>query len=216
MRNKIENEGYYHFLQRLAGNLQYGTSQFVNEDVLQRTLKLMFENALLSRGLRDVDIYREPELADAKRYDYLIKYGFIGPIAVEIKRLHNDEITNDKKRSDYKFKMQQYLNAVPGHNGVYLIVKVMPDEKGTDQKAYEKLVEEYQDIKGLQIIYLDCWKPIAHLLSIKISPSASSTPKKQSIKKTSKTSSRKSTSDHVNKKSRLLKVYKLLICKIVN
>jgi hypothetical protein len=183
LRNMIENEGYYHFIQRLAGNVDYGTSQFVNEDVLQRTLKLMLENSLYGRGLREVDVYREPELADAKRYDYLIKYGFVGPVVVEIKRLNNEEIKNDTKRADYKAKVIQYINSVPARAGIYLVVKVMPDKNGSNAKAYEKLINEYNDIKGLKIMYLDCWKPIEVLAAkqaVAVAPTAA--PKIQSSK----------------------------------
>jgi len=167
IRNVIENEGFYHVAQRLAGNLSYKRSGHIDEDMIQRTLKIIFENALLKRGLRAVDIYREPELLDGKRYDYLIKYGFIGPVVVELKRLDNDEVTDPKKRRAYKNKIKQYLNGVNSDNGFYVIFKVLDDVGDKAKTQFEELIKEYQDVKGLYIEYLDCWEPASELLSVK-------------------------------------------------
>jgi hypothetical protein len=164
IRNVIENEGFYSVAQRLTGTIAFKQSGHVDEDMIQRTLKIIFENALLKRGLRSVDIYREPELLDSKRYDYLIKYGFIGPVVVELKRLDNDEIINPAKRTAYKMKLQQYLNGVNSSHGFYLIFQVLEDKDHKAKAQFELMFKEYNDIKGLHIAFLDCWGPVKDLL----------------------------------------------------
>jgi hypothetical protein len=165
VRNVIENEGFYHLAQRLAGNISYKRSKHLNEDMIQRTLKVILENALLKRGLRTADIQREPELLDGKRYDYLIKYGFIGPIVFELKKLDNPEITDPEKRRAYKTKIRQYLSGVNSRYGFYLVFKVLDDANGAHKEQFDNLVKEYRDIKGLYIEFLDCFEPAKELLA---------------------------------------------------
>jgi hypothetical protein len=55
------------------------------------------------------DIIREHQLLDGKKIDFLISYGFIGPVMIETKRLDNSEIANNTKRRAYKKKMLQYI-----------------------------------------------------------------------------------------------------------
>lgn len=70
LRNKIENEGLYQPIQDL------NSEKHLNEDLIQKTLKIALENSLYKLGIRSVDIIREANLYDNKRTDLLIKYDY--------------------------------------------------------------------------------------------------------------------------------------------
>ncbi len=161
LKNVIENEGLYKTIQDLAiiptkdkDKVMYTN---LNEDIIQKTIKVQIENLLFKKGFRGSDIFREVELYDGKRPDFLIKYGFVGPIMVEVKLLHNTEITNDNNRIEYKEKLKQYINATNSQYSFYLIFKV---RTGKSYDKYELIIdrmkEEYSDISNLGIYLIDC------------------------------------------------------------
>ena len=89
LREWVEFEGAYRFIEQSTGK---------QETMIQKTIKTQFENALLKRGFRNVGIIREPQLLDDIRPDFLISYGFVGKVIVEIKRVSNEQVTNRSKR----------------------------------------------------------------------------------------------------------------------
>ncbi|PTS95658.1 hypothetical protein DBR11_20995 [Pedobacter sp. HMWF019] len=149
--NLIENEGFY----RVASKLQdANTEQYKpSEAIIQKTLKLALEKALMENGLRKSDIHREVQTYDDKRFDYLISYGLYGPIVVELKLLHNPEIQIESKRKSYKPKLKQYLSA--NHSqGIYAVFQLTKNQKHKDN--YLKMMNEYEDIPGLEHILIKC------------------------------------------------------------
>ncbi|WP_345948984.1 hypothetical protein ABDD95_19240 [Mucilaginibacter sp. PAMB04274] len=66
------------------------------------------------KGFRATDIYPEVESYDDLKYDYLVKYEIYGPVMVELKLLHNDEIQNTNYRNAYKVKLEKYLKLITG------------------------------------------------------------------------------------------------------
>lgn len=150
IRRFVHHQGFYkvvdkHFVAG-RGNIQ--------EDYIQKTLAIQMENALLKRGFREVDIIREPQLMDDKRIDLLVKYGFIQPIVIELKLLHNSEIVNAPKRSQYKSKLVQYMRSQGADHCIYLIFKVQPKHHET---YFNALREEYKDMEGIFIPdFIDC------------------------------------------------------------
>lgn len=160
IRRFVYKEGFYRVIQKyfLEGERKEKAKSkplaSLQEDYIQKTLKIQLENALMRKGIRDVDIIREPQLYDDKRIDLLIKYGFVPPVVVELKLLHNSEITSAKERFAYKKKLKQYMDSQKAAFGIYLIFKV---RKGKQEKHFEALRLEYQDIEGLAIPDLiDC------------------------------------------------------------
>ena len=152
---EIQQSGLYAPIQKLVNGKQMEEKDpDINEDLIQKMLKLSLENNLQKRGFRGTDIHREVELYDGKRYDFLIKYGFVGPIVVEIKLEDNSEITSENERKKYKQKMQQYLQANSTKLGLYIVFKVKPNRNN----PYENLRQEYSDVKGLYIEQIDCTK----------------------------------------------------------
>lgn len=148
----VDQEGFYSIVKFFTAPNSSGA--YPNEDHIQKVLSVQLENALLKRGLRGTDIYREPQLMDNKRPDFVIKYGFVKPIVVEIKLLKNPEVTDLKARTNYKEKLQQYIHSQNAEYGIYLIFKVK--EEDNDKHFYD-LRKEYQDIKDLYIPdFIDC------------------------------------------------------------
>ena len=160
IRRFVYKEGFYRVIQQYFtdGDRKKGAQSkplaSIREDYIQKTLKIQLENALIRKGIRGVDIIREPQLYDDKRIDLLIKYGFVPPVVVELKLLHNSEITSTKERTGYKKKLKQYMDSQNAAFGIYLVFKV---RKGKQEKHFDALRLEYQDIEGLAIPDLiDC------------------------------------------------------------
>jgi len=86
IRRWVEDEGGYSVLSR---KISEGRQDY--EKLIQQTLKSELRVSLLSRGF-DVEFLRESQLLDDKRADFLIRYGFAGPIVVEIKLTSNSDI----------------------------------------------------------------------------------------------------------------------------
>jgi hypothetical protein len=139
-------------IKRKNGSILMGN---IREDYIQKTLKIQIENALLKRGFREVDIIREQQLMDDKRIDLLVKYGFIQPIVIELKLLHNPEIINAKERTQYKPKLMQYMSSQDANHCIYLIFKVKNSKRY--DKYFDDLRKEYKDVTGIFIPdFIDC------------------------------------------------------------
>lgn len=148
--NTIENEGLYRPINFLSSD------RYPNEDLLQKTLKLSLENSLFKYGIREIDIIRESNLYDDKRTDILVKYGFIGPIMIELKLLDNDEIQNEAKMKEYKGKLKQYIQAYHCDYSFYLIFQ-RKQSNDTTREKYQNMTSEYSDISNLNINFIDCY-----------------------------------------------------------
>ena len=159
LKNVIENEGLYKTIQDLAKSKTNDKISYsnINEGIIQKTLKVQLENILLKSGIRETDIHREVELYDGKRTDFLIKYGFIGPVMVEIKLLHNPEILYESNRLKYKEKLRQYIAATNSQYSFYLIFEIRNGKKYENhKKSFSKMKDEYKDISNLGIHLISC------------------------------------------------------------
>lgn len=148
----IEDQGFYHVTRQLSGRKSKKTT-YINEELIQKTLKIALEKSLLENGFRKVDIHREVETYDGLKYDYVINYGLYGPIVVELKLLHNPEIQNQRKRTEYKIKLSKYLSANLGL-GIYVVFQTK-EVKGHPAK-FNIMVTEYADLSGLNCLMLKC------------------------------------------------------------
>jgi hypothetical protein len=147
LRKWVEDEGAYRFIREAEGK---------QEDLIQKTIKTQFENSLLKRGLRNSDIIREPQLLDDYRPDFLIYYGFIGPVFIEIKRLDNEEVKYESKRVKYSNKLKKYMKGTNSEFGIYLIFKI---KEGNELDDYLKKVREsFGEYNRISVIGLDCIK----------------------------------------------------------
>ncbi|MCL4536203.1 MAG: hypothetical protein M1610_01205 [Nitrospirae bacterium] len=147
LKRWVEDEGAYKFIQEAKRK---------QETLIQKTIKSQFENALLKKGLRgnEVNIRREEQLLDDKRTDFLVSYGFIGPVLIEIKLLHNPEIINNTKRRAYKKKMLQYIKGTKSDFGIFLIFRI--NNKYSLKDYMPRVKEVYKDCDCIEVIELDC------------------------------------------------------------
>ena len=143
----VEEEGFYNVIQKASD---------IGEELIQKTLKTQIENGLLKRGVRDADINRENQLLDNKRLDYLISYGFIGPILIEIKRSDNKEITSPTERIKYKTKLLQYIVGSKSKYGIFIIFQIKKDFPLN--KYLPDLQKIYKDCPQIDIIGMNCLK----------------------------------------------------------
>lgn len=149
IKNWAEKEGAYRFLN------SSGIRE--KEDLIQKTLNTQFENGLLKRGLRknEIHILREAQLLDNKRTDFIISYGFVGQILIEIKLTSNSELKTQKNRKEYKDKLLQYINGTKSDYGIFLIFQI--DEENNWITIEPKLKKTYNDVLDkIKIIGYNC------------------------------------------------------------
>ncbi len=148
------------------GSIIEGAYKFISyvkrkqEDLIQKTIKTQFENCLLKKGLRgnEVNIKREEQLLDDKRTDFLISYGFIGPILIETKLLHRDEVIFEKARKKYKSTLLNYIKGTKSDIGIFLIFRIDKNKKYSLKDYIPKVKDVYEDCDNVEVIGLDCIK----------------------------------------------------------
>jgi hypothetical protein len=115
----IQAEGAYDLL--LSGRVyQNKRQQF--EKLVQKTLKSQIEIILLKRHFQ-VDVLREPQLLDEKRTDFLVRYGFVGPIVIEVKLTSNSDMKMSVLEQSPSFKsMEQYMRGYGASHGIFLVI----------------------------------------------------------------------------------------------
>jgi len=135
LRNWIENEGGSRILRNKR------------EPEIQRILRLALENILLKRGF-DFQIYREPQLLDDKRVDFLINYGFIGQILLELKLSSHSDLQGSNLENKKSFRnLQQYMK---GFSVKYGILTVIDDAEVDDDKL-RRIRNSYSKIENLRL-----------------------------------------------------------------
>jgi len=155
LRKWVEDEGAYKYIERYKPEKG---KKFKREDLIQKTIKTQFENGLMKAGIRpeEIHIVRESQLYDEKRTDFLIFYGFIGPILIEIKLTKNKEITNKKEREKYKKKLIQYIKGTNSHYGIFIIFQT---ENNNSLGKYLAILKElYKTEKYIEVAGLNCIK----------------------------------------------------------
>src|SRR5260370_12368834 len=115
----IEAEGAYDLL--LSGKVfRRKVQQY--EKLVQKTLKSQIEIILLKRGFQ-IDVHRESQLLDDKRTDLLIRYGFVGPVIIEVKLTSTTNMQMSKpERSQTFISMKQYMNCYSSSHAIFLIM----------------------------------------------------------------------------------------------
>jgi len=114
----IEAEGAYDLL--FKGEFDKGKIQ-QREKFVQKTLKIQLEYTLVKRGFQ-VTVDREAQLLDEKRTDLLVRYGFAGPVVVEVKLTSNTDIrTANPEQSESFESMKRYMEGYGASQGIFLI-----------------------------------------------------------------------------------------------
>jgi hypothetical protein len=153
VRTWIESEGAYSFLN---SDRVLDAKKQAYEDLIQRTVKAQLRAALLRRGIRDVNIIREQQLDDAKRLDFVIWYGFIGPVVVELKLSHNDEVGSKREVEAYREKLlNSYMRGTGARQAVFVLLHVR--EAASLPRARQLLEEAYEPHHDqVAVVCLNC------------------------------------------------------------
>ena len=157
LRKWIEGGGAYSFI---VGEKIKETKRQDYEDLIQKTIKTQIENALLKIGLRETDIIREPQLLDGSRADFLIFYGFIGRILLELKLTTNPDLGPNidlQAQPSYK-KLGQYMNGFNAHFGIFLVIDNKERVSGIEGWEFllKKIEATYQQIENVKVYGLSC------------------------------------------------------------
>src|SRR5690606_39040377 len=113
LRRWIEGEGAYRVLVSRSRD---------REELVQRTLKTQIESILGKRGFW-VNIEREPQLLDNKRVDFLVRYGFIGPIVLEVKLTSNSDLQGKRLDAAPSYvSMRRYMEGFNAPHGIFLVL----------------------------------------------------------------------------------------------
>jgi hypothetical protein len=118
----------------------------------QKHIKTQLEISFLRKGFRpnEIAIIREPQMLNDKRTDFLLSYGFIGPIVLEIKMSDSSDLTGRlKNKKSYK-NLQHYLINYNAYFGIFLVI----DSKQVNSwpTQFEKVKEAYQEIENVEVI----------------------------------------------------------------
>ena len=145
VRHWIEGEGAYDILSFKA---RAGAQQY--EKLVQRTLKAQIENILLRDGF-EVEVLREPQLLDDKRTDFLVHYGFAGPIVIEVKLTSNPDLKSASlERTPSYYSMERYMHGYGADYGIFLVID---NNQATNMAQVRKV---FQTIKGVRVISFSC------------------------------------------------------------
>ncbi len=134
------------------------------ETIIQKTVLINFENSLLKRGLRKSDIakksysiLRESQSLNDMRTDFIITYGTVGNLMVEIKRSDSSQLRG-KGVSDYhKSYIKPYMNYFNCTHAIYLVFN-----DNLDSRKFEKILaknkEEYSSYLNVRVMGIDLCK----------------------------------------------------------
>jgi hypothetical protein len=148
LRNWIEGEGAYRIL--VAGE-KYKGGRNDYENLVQKTLKAQLENLLMKRGFQAVDFTREPQLLNDKRVDFLIRYGFIGPIALEVKLSSNSDLQTRRINETKSYtNMEGYMQGYGAPYGIFLIIN------NTGAKTLSNIITIFEKIPNVWATALNC------------------------------------------------------------
>jgi hypothetical protein len=147
LRRWIEGEGGYSLI--IGENVLSGKRKQY-ERFIQRTLKVEVDNIMRKRGF-EVDLLRETELLDGKKVDFWVKYGFVGPIVVEIKLTSNTDLKRaDLTKAESYSSMKRYVEGFSATHGILLVID------NTNAKNIQKIKESYQKIPRVSVQSFNC------------------------------------------------------------
>ncbi len=146
LRQWIEGEGAYKII---VGEKVFDRQRQGYEKLIQQTIKPQIENILLRRGF-NVQAYREAELLDGKKVDFLVRYGFIGPVLIEVKLTSNTDLKGTAIDQSPSYKnVERYMNGYEATHGIVLIIK-------NDEASNLELVRNtFQQIPRVSVISFD-------------------------------------------------------------
>lgn len=148
LRKWIEGEGAYELI---LGDKVFDSKHQEYEGLIQKTIKTQIENILLRRNFKTMDIDREVQLLDGKKVDFMVRYGFIGPIVLETKLGNHKDLQGAKLEQKASYKsMQRYMDGYGATKGIFLIIE------NTAKSRFKVVKQAYEQIPGVQVLSIDC------------------------------------------------------------
>lgn len=124
----------------------------LGETELQKLIKIQMENIFLRNGFRqdEINIFREVQSLNDKRPDFIIAYGFVTPIVIELKMSDNDDLnivdlTSSKSFENVKF----YLNNFNVAFEIFIVFNNQDLQKDNWFDLLKKIDDEYSKISNV-------------------------------------------------------------------
>jgi hypothetical protein len=127
-----------------------------DEPPLQKIIKMQLENILLRKGFRpnEINIIREPQLSDDTRTDFLVYYGFIGPIIIEIKLGKSPDLTGELTAKNSYKRMVHYMKNYRAQYGIFLVIDSQQKTPSEWEKLIKEVIDVYQKIDNVKVMDL--------------------------------------------------------------
>jgi len=149
LRNWVEYEGAYNIIvskKKYKENVEY-------EKLVQMTIKSEINSICRVRGFK-IDLAREEQLIDGKRTDFIVRYGFVGPIILEVKLSSNSDLKKRKIEDSKSYaSMTSYMKGYGASHGIFLIM----DDTG--KSHVQRAKETFGKIPNVIPLILDCYTP---------------------------------------------------------
>ncbi len=126
-----------------------------SETEVQKYIKMQLENGFLRRGFRpqEVIVIREPQLQDDKRTDFLIFYGYIGPIIIEVKLSRSSDLTGRLETKKSFKSLKHYMDNYKAYFGIFLVINNQSAKKASNWTTHlRKLEKTYERIENVEVL----------------------------------------------------------------
>ena len=125
------------------------------ETDIQKYIKIQLENGFLRKGFRpqEVTVIREPQLQDDKRTDFIIFYGFIGPIIIEVKLSRSSDLKGQLENKKSFKSMKHYMDNYKAFSGIFLVIDNQFARKRSSWTTQLKLIKTaFERIENVEVL----------------------------------------------------------------
>lgn len=131
-------------------------SERANETELQKLIKIQFENILFKNGFipnEQINIYREVQGIDDKKPDFLITYGFVKPIILELKMSDHSELNiSDLSKSESYNNLIKYINNFGVEHCLFLVYENQTRKQSIFKEQLKNITASYQKIPNVEVV----------------------------------------------------------------
>lgn len=126
------------------------------ETSLQKIIKIKLESIFHKKGF-NITIHREVQLESDKRTDFILFYGFIGPLVVEFKLSDNEHLAGKDLKSKESFKnMEHYMKGYESEKGIFLVINNKKEQGRYKFNSHlVKIKNTYEILDGVEVVGID-------------------------------------------------------------
>lgn len=128
-----------------------------DETAAQRHLLLKLDNIFLRKGFtkEEILVLRESQDENDIRTDFLVYYGFYGPVLIELKKSSHQDLGGDNLQAKKSFKsLATYMRQFRAEFGMLLVYETKMRTEDKWKKHLEKIRFAYTNIEGVGVIGL--------------------------------------------------------------